>query len=414
VNLFFKIVIILSISIIPSFAQKTIVINSGDQFSDFLTKQEAEYDSITLHFNKIKFHKKNLKKFMSWLPNWKKLSSVRSVVFQEIPRVRGKLLTWILSVLPDSQLVSIKLINVKEDFYLPNSIEFSKLKKLSIINTDLNEDFFKNFKKANLPNLRHLELIKCDLDEDYIPLLRDSQLMDQIEYLDLSNNEFENDIFSLFPMHQPGNLKKLKLNKCDIVLDKDEDYDKEFLAVNRYVADTKYVVDWDSPFFKKLEHLELQNNTKDIEEIRTYLKDEKLQKLPVFFGFLLEVEKGNLTKTKRRYKKKRKDYFKLISSYPLQSIRNNYTFENSTLLNIFLESSQSKISENIILEGDRWNYLAVKALLTSNSLPALKELSIINTPMSQDEVKKLMNKFPDININAIFRLPGEFWPGISK
>jgi len=416
VRLFLKIIIgAFVVSIAPLFAQKTIHVNSIDQLLE-LEKQETKHKSIDLHINRIKLFSQRDKKIMSSLSRWKNLSAIRSITFQDIGQISGKILTWFLTNIPDSQLVSLKITNVKIkwEFQLPSSRVYSQLEKISIIKTDLDEDFFENFNITNLPNLRHLELVSCDLDEDYIPLLRDSQLLGKIEYLDLSQNDFENSVFSIFPFQKQGNLQTLKLNQCEILLDKDEDYSSEFLAVNKNIAKTEYFVDWDSPFFSKLRHLEIQNKTKEIEEIRTFLTTKKFHNLNVFFGFLLKLDKAAYEKEELQNKRKEKEYLELISSYPLKSVRNNFPFESPVQLNIFLKSAQAIISENIILSGDRWNYIAVKTLLASNKLPALKELSVINTTLTQNKVKGLIDEFGHISINAIFRDQGEHWPGITK
>ena len=209
-------------------------------------------------------------------------------------------------------------------------------------------------------------------------------------------------------------LKVLKLNQCEIILDQGNKYDPDFLAINKYLTQTQFYVNWNDPFFNKLEHLEMQHSTAKINNIRAYLADSALHNLNIFIGFLPEQKHGNTTVTRQKNLRLVQDFFDIISSYPIRSVRNNYPIESPAILNLFLKSSQSKITENINLNGDKWNYFAIRELILSKSLPSLKEISIIDTPISQNELKKLMEEFSDINFNTVLRNPGVFWPGISK
>jgi hypothetical protein len=399
---------------ISAHAQNSIQINTVSQFIE-LENLESGIDSIDLFINNIKLESKDEKKVEASFGKWLGRQNVRRITFKNIKKIRSNILTWIIRMLPDSQLVSLKLFNVKikGQFRLPVSHHYTSLKRISIINTIIGKAALKSFNPNNLPALKHLELINCQLDDDYIPLIEKAGLMPQLEYLDLSQNELTNAVFSLFPQERPGNLKSLLLNKCDLTLDKKEDYESGFLAFNRHVAKTEFFVDWDTPFFGNLEHLEVQNKIKKLREIKASLAEEKFQDLKIFYGFLLEDNTNHSRGGKAKYDKKLQKYIEMTTSFPFKSIRTNLDFSAPNFLNIFLKSEQAKICENINLSGDRWNYLALKTFLSSKAMPSLKEVSIINTPVNQDEAKKLIQEFAAFNFSFIMRKTGGHWPGVT-
>ncbi len=404
-----KIIICLCIIQFPLIAQETIHINSTDGFLKLLRDKVTLYDSIDLHISNIDFSEDYEDSIYLPFKNWKNLSSVRSVVLKDLEDISEEELSSFLKQIPENQLNSLKLINLQidEEFSLQNIGGYKNLKTLSVLGTKLGKSFFINFDTNNFPKLKNLELISCDLKYSFLSPIRKSELMSQLEFLDLSMNELGNSVFSIFPQEESGKLRTLKLNRCNIVLDSDDKY----LAVTKQLKDLKRAVNWQSPYFENLTHLEIENETDEMDEIKEYLAEEKFQNLQIFLGFLPTFEDDYSQAEKNQ---RWTDFIKIATSYPIESVRNNYTFTSIGVLNIFLKSRQAKVTENINLKGKRWNYVAVKTLLKQNHLPALKEIFLFETGMKQKDISNLINEFKTISFDAVLEKPGSIWPRIAE
>ncbi|MEJ2054453.1 MAG: hypothetical protein P8X42_11075, partial [Calditrichaceae bacterium] len=89
-------------------------------------------------------------------------------------------------------------------------------------------------------------------------------------------------------------------------------------------------------------------------------------------------------------------------------------FDTPEQLSIFLQSEQSKVTQNIILKGERWNYMAVNTILSVKCFPALNEIFLVNTPINQDELKNLINFYKNINFNIMTWETGYYWPSLVE
>ncbi len=411
----YRAIIVVLFCALTVFAKKSLEVSSIADFQSVLSNQEVLQDKLTITFNGIKDLKNHEDEFLNLFKVWKGKALIHGLVFRNLDDLHGAFITNLVTELSDSQLVSLNVENVdySGDLLLPKTKILYGLKKLSIINTDLDEDFFKNLNKSMQPNLCHLALIKCDLSNDQLLAIKNTHLLPNLKYLDLSQNDFGNYILSIFPYQQQGKLITLKLNNVGLVLSSGENYNSNYPAVNRKI-DPEYGIKWNSPYFSCLKHLELQHVSENMKEILSFEEDSIFQALPVFMGFVPDVKPTRSIKGKFKNKQLLDIFFKNLYSLNFHSTRNNYSFDSPQHLNLFLKSRQAKISENIILNGPRWNYMAVCTLLESNKLPALDEMFLPGNSMTQQEIKRLIDAFSGISFDVILSHAGGLWPGVSE
>ena len=319
------------------------------------------------------------------------LNRVENITISD-SELKGSYLNFFLVFFRNNNIKSLSLINSNiEENHLFNGILFSRsLNKLIIIKVNLDEIFYRYLEKTPMPNLIHLELIDLQLKKKHIKYLKKMGVLNQLEYLDLSYNNFKNSIFTLFQTETEGNIKVLKLNKCGLTANFLGSYKKKFPALSSKIS-PKSFVKWDGEFFKNLTHLEIRNKTKKINEINKLFHDPAFKDLEVFYGFYFDFPSNF---SEKQIHEEQIKILKVYLSSPLQTKYYNFNFRNITEINLLLKSEKVNLLEKMILEGRNWNDIILRYYLDSWKFQSLKYISLIGTDMSQKQLSQLINDYP--------------------
>ncbi|MEZ4746940.1 MAG: hypothetical protein R3C41_12760 [Calditrichia bacterium] len=304
---------------------------------------------------------------------------------------------------------------------------------LRINDTKLSDKFFGFLTAEAFPKLEKLELRNVDLDKKKLPYFVTSSLIPQLKYLDLSNNTFENTIFRWLPMDTPGNLKVLKLNNCGIFVwlkktDFGRSFNASFPALSKALDEDG--VNWQSPLFQNLDHLEINGITSSPIPAIIFMMDSTLQHirtriLPTLSLAKKEVDmpimRLNWTEKYQSYVDKnsfsepgdpekksepdnsidsRNSFYAHLSSIKFQPKIHNIAFENLAELNLFTQSAFAKSAENLILSGENWNNGVLKLLLSNNPFENAKYISLVNPAMTEAEIYDLIHQFPQYQFDV--------------
>jgi hypothetical protein len=399
-------------------AQENIIVTSQDHFERIIYQPVAMADSAHLIFSDFDFDysRREYRKHDEAIKAWAVKQTILSISFENIEDLRGSFVNWLLNHIRKNPIreLSIKGGNIEDDLVVYYALALPYMHTINIKNVRLNKDFFIKTLHQSVPSLTTLRLINCQLDEDIVDNFRSSGILSDLKELNLSENEFSNSIFAVFPYSESGKIETLILNNCGLTLQKNADYNNDFLAINRFIADEKPHVRWGAPYFTNLRHLEIQNGTEHFEECLAYINDTTFHHLDIFLGFQLAFPKSNSEKREKINEQKRDEYFAHIVSLPFRSRRNNYVFETPKKLNKFLNSYQTQFTEHLLLVGSHWNIWAVETVLQSKKLPDLKELTLIATPLTQDELMHIIQAYPKISIEGVFKKTGLHWPRMYR
>ncbi len=372
------------------------------------------------------------------LPSFTQIREVSITGF----KTQGKTLTQFFDKLADSNVESMELADIKvksSKAFVPGSL-ISKLKSLKITNTKLNKAFYENLSKTPAPNLRRLEIVNGKLKEWFPSCLTAWGVIEQLEYLDLSNNKLDNFLLGIFPLEKPGNLKVLKLNNTELTLNNSFvnqttynmiirssriNYMEAFPAVSYFLG--KWYIDWSKPFFRKLTRLEMQKPApkRDQKSIEFFYRDSTLSKIEILLGPVYSPA----NKKPALVQQQRIEFYKNIFEGDIQTRIHNFNMQTPEEMGLFLSSPMSKHTENIIFDGERWYDVTVREILRQIDMPALKTISLNDVNMTEEELYRLIQDYPQYNFDILtikkFYLSGflgklksdyspQYWPHFER
>ena len=380
--------------------QKSIRVTSMKELAltDF---QVAEGDSVFLHIaniEELKVEKINVVLSLPWF------SSITHLKLSNAS-IKGFLLSQFLNLFKNNDMCTLELHNIQiEGINKFLSIPFlSKLKTLKIINTPLYMTFYENLTVNGELKLKHLELVNTKLGEKQLSFFKGWNVLTQLSVLNLSGNPVENTIFTIFPFEEASQLTILKLNDCDLTIANLKSYElkmygPEYPAIVKQISDEFYV-DWQSVYFKNIQHLELQNKTKALKSINLLFKEPRFQHLNVFFNFYPEYT-NNDSKNKIN-----SEYIQLLHNYAksdLTSSKTNCKLENLIHYNILRNSDKKNVLENLILFGDFWDEIIIRNILDENEFKQLKNIELTAVTIPQKKMEKIINDFPQYCFDVSF------------
>ena len=314
--------------------------------------------------------------------------------------IKAKHLSEFLEIFNEGFIKTLRFSNVKVigSKKIKTANLCKNLEQLIITNCSIIQRFYEQLGKNGMPVLKHLEINSSKLDKKFIKILKEWNVITNLEFLDLSNNSIGNAIYNIFPLEETGNLQILKLNNCDVNF-KQNHYMTQHNKLLSLAKDLKFTgINWMKPFFNHLKWLELQNAISDIDEILDVMKNEKFKTLNVFLGFL-PVNSNESEYYKELFLIDYNAYLIKAFKLNLHSCKNNYYITHPEYLIKFSEYNQGKIAENIILSGKQWYDETVRAVLDLNLFPALKEITLTCVNLSESEFYQLIQDYPDYHFN---------------
>jgi hypothetical protein len=343
------------------------------------------------------------------------LGILQAIEFQSMT-ISAAVLNIFLKKIGTDSLREFIMINseIEGHVFWPATGQFPSLQVLSCRNTAISEKVLSDIGHKKMPNLRHLTLLNCAIES--LTFLKQDSTLTRLEYIDLSQNDLGNRFFNILPYNQPGRLQTLKLNACDLEIKEDDDYDDDKPALSKVLTESAYFVQWEQPFFANLTHLELINKIKYHPKALDFFSDSFFHKMDIFMGIeFTELKNKRRQSVTHALKNKavtdvKKEILSTIAKYDYRTKRTNFQFENLQNLNIFLHSANAKFAENLNLASDSWHLTDVQYILLSQKLPALKELSLINTALSQEDIGRLMTQYPHLMFNVLTKKTGPLWP----
>jgi|GEM_PF-3776431 len=334
-------------------------------------------------------------------------------------------------------LIDLKLINLKRAFRIKSvkiNLVGDSLRSLMVSGGDLPEDFFKMLHGYNLPNLRELSLVRCGLTEKILIPLKRSNLLTNLEYLDLSYNDLGLRVLSLFQAEVPGKLHTLKLNHTFR-------YSQKKTQKLKKILDKTWDVTWqgNAKMLENLKHVEMINLLPDTAVCLGFYRDSLLQQLPVFegpiyglmeenaklfidtgngfsaginqfsfstgsgfnFGFgggNQEIDKNTITLIENEVSIKQ-DFYRKLFKIPSNSRRLSVNFNKLSTFEYFLKSRRAAHTENLVFSGVQWTDTALRMALENMQLSSLKSVVLSNVNLTETEIFDLINDFSQLQFS---------------
>ncbi|GEM_PF-6510119 len=392
------------------------------QLADFDTYTEVDSTrEIQLVFNGYPHLKQKDIFNLNRLP----FNQIRHLVLMNM-KLDNKTLGYIFRMFNTNELRTLSLIHMEVKKMPPVIFKgfLQHLETVRIMNSRLHKKFYEIFTVEQCPKLTHLELINNHLGKGFVKTLRKSRLIPRLKYLDLSGNKLTNRVLSLFLTDEPGNLETLVLNNCDLTISSREVYTEKFPAISRKIAMGGIAVDWNSPFFQHLTHLELENPSKSYLKTSELIGDSSFLALDIFKGFYFSTENSAIKyieylksfqnrmtttdvlfeelKQNARYQKISRSRALLFQYMllPYRSRYTNYSISKLAELEKIYRSPQKNYLENLILRGSRWNDIIVRLVLKNCLLPNLKYIILNDVNMTQAEIYHLIHDFPQYSFEV--------------
>jgi hypothetical protein len=276
-------------------------------------------------------------------------------------------------------------------------LESVKISRSTISNTFLNLLFHSQ-------KLKILHLNSFSLDDNLFKKLKNVPFQ-QIVELEISNSNFTtNKLITLFPQERESQIKTLKLNN-NAEPDNPNKLENDELFLSNLQIDKSKSIDWDSPFFKNLELLEIKSKSNNINYVMNIAENPFFAKLKHFKGIEFDYKPIE----------KNKDKLERIFNTESKSRVSTYNFKSIALLNIFFNSNQSKIVDQIEVQGNDFTVELLDLIIKGKFIPNLKQVTLKRIFANQLELRDLVHNNPSIDFNIIKEIDEDesnMWPRI--
>jgi hypothetical protein len=393
---------------------QTVVCTTMEELNAFLDDTTA-YGEIHLQLIDIEVPKKQNENLRTTIKTSASLKQVKALSLYRVTISTQTFRTMLKEAgVAELQKLTLHYVTFDKKFSPDVNDIFKQLNSLVLRNFSVGEKFLKRITDVYFPSLKKLVLQKIDQDDDMLFPLKVSMLLPQLEYLDLSHNELGNEVFSIFPYNEPGNLKTLLLNDIGLEIESRDRYDDDNYAICKKLTMSLYYLNLNEPFFQNLNHLEIAHSTDEFENLLLSLEDEDLARLDYFKGFRPELSDVNRKKTIAENKKRIEDYLRQFAKSDFKSRVINHVFTSPAELNVIINAGKAVQLTELALTGDRWHPETVEAILTSGAFSNVKVLKLIATNLEDKDIQKLISQYNNISFDLIIKGNGKIWPRLGR